>query len=93
MAKLRQRLLGAVLLVAGDEHDVLALAGAVAPFVDDPGIVGPEQPGGRQQHQRSDDLIRVPHVDLSSRQSGFGLADAVYELPLRVAADQTREHD
>ena len=40
LAELRQRLLGAVFLVAADQDDVLALAGPVAPFVDDPRIGG-----------------------------------------------------
>jgi hypothetical protein len=40
LCELRQRLLGAVLLVAGDEDDALALAGAVLPLEHDPGIRG-----------------------------------------------------
>ena len=35
LAELRQRFLGAILLIAADEHDVLALAGTVAAFVDE----------------------------------------------------------
>ena len=38
LGELRQRLLGAVLLVAADEDDVLALAGAVAALEDDPRV-------------------------------------------------------
>ena len=44
LRQLRQRLLGAVFLVAADEDDVLALAGAVAAVVDDPRL-----PRRRQQ--------------------------------------------
>ena len=40
LAKLRQRFFGAVLFVAGDQHDVLALTGTVVAFVVDPLIAG-----------------------------------------------------
>ena len=38
LAELRQSLLGAVLLVAGDQHNVLAIAGPGDTVVHDPGI-------------------------------------------------------
>src|SRR5262249_25652181 len=38
-AELRQGLLRAILLIATDQHDMLALAGAFEAVVDDPGIV------------------------------------------------------
>ena len=40
LRQLRQGLLGAVLLVAADQDDVLALAGSVSAIEDDPGICG-----------------------------------------------------
>ena len=39
LAELRQRFFGAVFFIAGDEDDVLALAGAFAALIDDPGLV------------------------------------------------------
>ena len=41
LGELRQRFLGAIFLVAADEDDVLALAGAVEAIVDDPRIGRP----------------------------------------------------
>ena len=40
LAQLRQGFLGAILLVAGDQHDVLSLARPVVAVEDDPGILG-----------------------------------------------------
>ena len=45
LRQLRQRLLRAVLLVAADQHDVLPLAGPVAPGQSDPAVIGPREAG------------------------------------------------
>ena len=40
LAKLRKRLLGPILLIAADQHYVLAFAGAFGSLVNDPRILG-----------------------------------------------------
>src|SRR5262249_47967497 len=51
LGQLRERLLGAVFLVAADEDDVLALAGALEAVVDDPGVGGAGTGHTQQKHE------------------------------------------
>ena len=64
LGQLRQRLLGAVLLVAADQDDVLALARAVAPFVDDPAA---KSESGHQlkARKRAADLVFIAWFPVS----------------------------
>ena len=72
---MRQRFLGAILLIAADEDDVLALAGSVAAFVNDPGNLGSRRcrrqnkQGGKQAAQ-SQHRGHVGFLSFSVRKSG-----------------------
>ena len=51
LAQLRQGLLGAILLIARNQHDVLSLARAVAALVDDPRVRSASIQGNEKYHE------------------------------------------
>src|SRR5262249_44637966 len=77
--ELGQGLLGAVFLVAADQDDGLALAGAVAAGVDDPGICGAGGEGGQGQDEQRGAGYGV-HGAFSPRRPGGRHPAASYRL-------------